>query len=142
MEQMLQIKKKKEIAVTLNASSFLYDEETDCWRVKFSESTLISQNKISKTITILIPSIKVQTNSQTAQLKDEDIDSILDEIAQKEKSENKPDDKHKAHHQDHPKSEDDDNENIENDHNNHNQPRNHENKTSREIKQEQLAKKK
>eukprot|EP01083_Nonionella_stella_P278544 947253_1 len=80
----LSIPRPKEISVTLKASSFFYDEETDCYRVKFIESDLISHDKLKKTIILSIPSDKVQTNSQTQQLKDEDIDSILDEIAGQE----------------------------------------------------------
>merc|ERR1712154_333351 len=89
-----------EIAVTLKASSFFYDEETDCYRVKFSESELISHDTSKKTIVLAIPSNKVQTNSQTQQLKDEDIDSILDEIAAKEvyKKQSNQDDKSKRSH--------------------------------------------
>merc|ERR1712244_75802 len=77
-------------AVTLKASSFFYDEETDCYRVKFAESQLISHDTLKKTVILSIPSNKVQTCSQTQQLKEEDIDSILDEIAAKEKHKKKP----------------------------------------------------
>merc|ERR1712244_35512 len=77
-------------AVTLKASSFFYDEETDCYRVKFAESQLISHDALKKSVILLIPSCKVQTCSQTQQLKEEDIDSILDEIAAKEKHKKKP----------------------------------------------------
>ena len=82
---LLNVPKPKEIFVTLKASSFLYDAASDAYQVKFSESKLIANDTSRQSVIVLIPSSKVQANSQTQQLKDEDIDTILDEIAAKER---------------------------------------------------------
>lgn len=85
MTTILNVPKPKEIFVTLKASSFLYDAVSDAYQVKFSDSKLVANDTSRQSVIVLIPSSKVQANSQTQQLKDEDIDTILDEIAAKER---------------------------------------------------------
>ena len=85
MTTILNVPKPKEIFVTLKASSFLYDAASDAYQVKFSDSKLVANDTSRQSVIVLIPSCKVQANSQTQQLKDEDIDTILDEIAAKER---------------------------------------------------------
>ena len=94
----LNIPKPKEIFVTLKASSFLYDAQSDAYKVKFNDSKLIANDTKRQSVIVLIPSCKVQVNSQTQQLKDEDIDTILDEIAAKERYKKKRKSHHHHHH--------------------------------------------
>eukprot|EP01084_Bolivina_argentea_P141628 248854_1 len=82
------------MAVTLKAASFFYDDQSDSYRVKFTDTQLIANDTLKRTIILQIPSKKVQTCSQTQQFKEEDIDTILDEIEESDTVTNKGDTTH------------------------------------------------